>query len=82
MQVGDAEVVLLDESMTDITDDVPGSGTAVAHILLVDPASGEERQKFARNEWGTFFQVFQPNRWHQKRRQLAQGTAARETVMQ
>lgn len=72
---------LLDDAGEDVTEDVPYTGACVSCIQLVDPASGEVRQEFPRNQWGTFFQVFQPNKWKLKRGQLAAGTAARESVM-
>lgn len=72
---------LLDESGQDVTSDVPGSGACVACVQLVDTKSGEVRQEFPRNQWGSFFHVFQPNKWKLKRAQLSKGTAARESVM-
>lgn len=81
LDVAGAEVRLLDDAGHDVTQDVQGSGACVSCVQLVDPGSGEVLRDFPRNEWGTFFQVFQPNKWKLKRRQLAQGTAARESVM-
>lgn len=72
---------LLDNAGQDVTSEVPYTGACVSCIQLVDPSSREVQQEFPRNEWGTFFQVFQPNKWKLKRAQLAAGTAARETVM-
>ena len=75
-----ADVRLLDSEGTDVTDNVPGNGTCVAEIHLIGD-NGVVRQTFERNKWGTFFQVFQPNKWQLKREQLANEAAEQETVM-
>lgn len=63
-------VVLRDADGTDVTAAVPGDGSCVAAVQLVE-AGGAVRRSFARNAWGSFFTVFQPNKWQLKRRQLA-----------
>jgi hypothetical protein len=70
-----ADVQLLDNDGRDVTDAVPGNGTCVATIQLVTP-DGAVRESFARNQWGTFFQVYQPNKW-----QPNDPSAPRETIM-
>lgn len=79
MDTGAADVRLLDGVGADITAAIPGSGSGecVATVQLVS-TSGEVLDSFDRNEWGTFFRVYQPNKWRAKRDAAA---AERETIM-
>ncbi|KAI8474051.1 MAG: Metallo-dependent phosphatase-like protein [Monoraphidium minutum] len=43
-------------------------GSDAAAVLLTDRASGEVT-RLERNEWGTFFRVYQPNRWAAKQKE-------------
>jgi hypothetical protein len=52
----------------------------VAQIELVDDA-GRVLESHPRNKWGSFFSVYQPNKWQLKRAALAASTGERETVM-
>jgi hypothetical protein len=55
---------------------VASDGCDVDAILLTDRASGEVA-RIERNEWGTFFKVFQANSWEKKRKEaLARAAAA------
>lgn len=73
-------MVLRDSKGSDVTDAVPGNGEAVAVVQLAS-ADGAVIEEFPRNQWGGFFQVFQPNKWQIKRRELESGQAAKETIM-
>lgn len=75
-----ADVRLLDEHGADATDNVPGDGSCVSEVQLVDNA-GNVIERFSRNEWGTFFQVYQPNKWQAKRLQLQPSVVSKETLM-
>ena len=73
-------VQLLDGSGADVTDGIEADGTNVAKIQLVDKASTVV-QSFARNKWGTFFKVYQPNKWQKNRGLTAEESMERETIM-
>ena len=47
---------------------VTGDGLDAAFVVLRDVATGEE-QRFPRNEQGTFYRIFQPNKWQKMLRQ-------------
>lgn len=46
-------------------------------VVLTHETTGEKR-RFERNEHGTFFRVFQPNKWQKKRREMLAQQAALE----
>lgn len=72
--------MLRDGTGADVTDAIPGNGDCIAAIQLVDQ-DGNVKEEFGRNEWGTFFSVFQPNKWKLKRVQLENAAAPKETFM-
>jgi hypothetical protein len=80
LNTGGARVVLRDGTGADVTDSVPGNGDSVCAIQLIDQ-DGNVEEEFGRNKWGTFFSVFQPNKWELKRAQLADSVAPKETLM-
>lgn len=51
-------------------------GSDVMAVLLRDRETGEA-QRLERNEWGTFFRVYQPNKWAAKRAEAQAREAAR-----
>jgi hypothetical protein len=80
LDVQGTRLVIRDKGGQDITGSIPGDGSNVGSIDLVS-ADGALHKRFERNKWGSFFQVFQPNKWQLKRRQLATGMAGKETLM-
>jgi hypothetical protein len=50
-------------------------GADVVALELRDRDSGEVT-RLERNEWGTFFRVFQKNSWEKKRREALERAAA------
>lgn len=76
----DATIALRDAQGMDVTGEASGDGSCVERIEVVD-AGGVVRETYKRNEWGSFFQVFQPNKWRLKRQQLAAEQAPQETLM-
>ncbi|GBF87795.1 calcineurin-like phosphoesterase [Raphidocelis subcapitata] len=50
-------------------------GSDAVAVLLRDPSTGET-SRIGRNERGTFFRVFQPNKWEAKRREAQERAAA------
>jgi hypothetical protein len=59
------------------TGDTPTAddGSDVAAVLLRDPATDEE-SRLERNEFGTFFRIFQANKWVLKKKAQAEAAAA------
>lgn len=50
-------------------------GSDAVAVLLRDRETGEE-QRMERNEWGSFYRVYQPNKWAAKRREAQERAAA------
>jgi hypothetical protein len=50
-------------------------GSDVEAVLLRDRESGEV-SRLERNEWGSFYRVFQPNKWAAKQREARERALA------
>lgn len=50
-------------------------GSDAVAVVLTDPTNGEVT-RLERNEQGSFFRVFQPNKWRLKKQQEAEAAAA------
>jgi hypothetical protein len=81
LDVGGADVVLRDWRGADITAAVPGSGTEVARIELWDRSQARVVRAYGRNDAGSFYQVFQPNKWRQKQALDAAGRRTHEAAL-
>ena len=67
-------------SLVTSTGDTPGAddGSDVAAVLLHDPAT-EQVTRLERNESGTFFRIFQANKWVLKKK--AEAAAAKAATL-
>ena len=74
-------MVLRDAEGRDVTDCIPGDGSAVECVEV--HRDGGCVDSFERNQWGSFFRVYQPHgRWQAKRQALLAGASKEaETIM-